>query len=180
MESNSEHIVQNDPVLDKTGLSRDRIREIFNEQVDKNYWNFYDERAHLEEMLNSRFNFYIAFYAAILAFATTCSSFLLASFVLAFGSIATFIITLATQRIYVKLLISLQVLYSLGENHCLPVTRLIMNYKTNHHATKRFKWLNKLALRGLDSNEYLGFSMQISGALFLFVLSIVVFILNFN
>lgn len=179
----NEYIVRTEKekeIFSKIGMHQEKIREIYKEQISNGYWNFYDERAHLEKMLDSRFNFYILFYTAILLLASNCPSYRLAALVFAFGTAITVIISLVTQRIYMKLNITLQILYALGENHCFPVIKSIMNYKRyGPDGTEQPKRSRSFIFFGLDSREYTGFAMQFFGIGMFAVFTVVAFLMSF-
>lgn len=102
----------------KLDMSNDEIREKYVQQRENKDWTLYSERAFIEQLLSTRFNYFIAslslFAAVVSRMESVTWSWILVLFC---GTIILVLMALAIYRIYVKLIIILKMLYQLEDYH---------------------------------------------------------------
>jgi hypothetical protein len=166
-------------VFKKLGFYPYQVSEILETQIKENYWNLYDERQLLEKLLMDRIHFFIIFFTADLLLASNCSRYWQTSAVFFFGACISFILALTTQRIYIKTHILVQMLYSLDENHCLPICGKVLKHKfdnTDHCNQCPFSIFNVIR-KGMNTTETNIIHLLLLCSFMLVFLSIITFIL---
>jgi len=103
--------------------SHSEIREAFEFQRTQNIgWTFYDEREHMENLLQSRFNFLITVYALFVSAIFTSDDQSSKLLCLIIGFIITSLIGITVYRAYLKFNVLLDILYNvLGDKHAAAI-----------------------------------------------------------
>jgi hypothetical protein len=164
-------------VFELIGMYPCEVEKILQKQLDGKFWTLYDERALLDSLLMHRIHFFILFFTADLLLANNCSTYLNAALALLFGSIISFILAITTQRIYFKLQIILQMLYSLGDEHCLPVTKKIYDHRSKKintsYISECIKKMELMIKGGVSLTGLYLVSVLVACSLLLFLLMII-------
>lgn len=102
-------------------LTEEEIREAFKKQKENDVWDFYKEREFMENLLSQRFNFLILMYAIFVSAFATIQGTTSKIIILAVGALVILFVGLTIYRGYVKLIISLKILYSLWDDHVFRI-----------------------------------------------------------
>lgn len=77
-------------------------------------WDMYDERAHVENLVNARLNFLVVFYSVIIAGVMAARSQVEQSIVLTLGTTIVIMSAIAVHRAHAKLDTILKIIYGKG------------------------------------------------------------------
>jgi hypothetical protein len=116
-------------------LKDERLQKAFEIQKEAG-WTFYHEREFMENLLQTRFNFLLAVYALFLnAFVQIKNNnFLLKLGVLCIGLVVIIIMGFTVYRIYTKVMILLNILRRLGDDHVFPLVDEIIKDREFSHS----------------------------------------------
>lgn len=102
-------------------ISKYKIRECFNKQKKEYNWTFFSERAFVEELFCTRFNYFIATVAFLSAAITQIKSMYTLLCVVFTSLIIITLMAFNIYRVYVKLIVLLKILYQLDDFNALNV-----------------------------------------------------------
>lgn len=86
-------------------------------------WTLFHEREFLENLLATRFNFFIAVFSLFLIAIAAVKSKTNTIIILSIGTLFLFCLWMTIFRIYTKLMVILTMLHHLGENHWFEIIR---------------------------------------------------------
>jgi hypothetical protein len=93
-------------------LSKKKIKRYFKAQK-KIGWDFYAERAFVENLFSQRFNYFLIVYSLFVTATATVKDEKSMTIVLILGILLTFTIWLTLYRAYIKLIVNLKILHNL-------------------------------------------------------------------
>lgn len=96
-------------------IPKDKIQESFYNQKKESGWTFFSERAFIEELFCTRFNYFIATVSLLSAAITQIKSIHILFYVVLVSLIIIILMALNIYRAYVKLIILLKILYQLDD-----------------------------------------------------------------
>ncbi|WP_294142628.1 hypothetical protein [uncultured Sanguibacteroides sp.] len=102
-------------------LSSEEIQASFEYQKDHNIWNFYNERAFLEQLFCTRFNYFLVMNGLFMGGALSASSQQNLIIILTIGFIFITLMSFVIYRAFIKLIIVLKIIYRLGDKHVFCV-----------------------------------------------------------
>jgi len=150
---------------DLKALTDEDVINAYKFQRENSDWTLYNERAFVENLLQTRFNFLITVYALFLVpfFGAKDPASKIVLFFL--GLIIVGIMGLAVYRAYVKFDIIMKMLYKLGDNHVLPLQ-------------KRETQKRKVAL--FNVNPFIGYVIPIVLFLSIIIMGILLFVFKLD
>lgn len=118
--------------------SKYKIKEYFDKQKREYNWTFFSERAFVEELFCTRFNYFIATVAFLSAAITQIKSMYTLLCVVFTSLIIITLMAFNIYRVYVKLIVLLKILYQLDDFNALNVvdkeikqTKNILSFPVN-------------------------------------------------
>lgn len=102
-------------------ISKDKIQESLDKQKKETNWTFFSERAFIEELFCTRFNYFIATVSLLSAAITQIRSIHILFYVVLVSLIIIILMALNIYRAYVKLIILLKILYQLDDYNALNI-----------------------------------------------------------
>lgn len=102
-------------------LKDDEIQKAFEFQKENNVWNFYNERAFIEQLLCTRFSYFLVTIGIFLGGALTTRSYTHLLIILSVGLVFISLMAIIIYRAFIKLIIILKMLYRLGDQHVFSV-----------------------------------------------------------
>ncbi len=145
----------------KLDMSNEEIREKYAQQRENKDWTLYSERAFIEQLFSTRFNYFIASLSLFAAVVSRMESVTLSWILVLFcGTTILILMALAIYRIYVKLIIILKILYQLEDYHVFQ-----MIYKE----TSKIERKNPLLV---PANSIIGVGIPFFGCLIFLIYSI--------
>lgn len=142
-------------------MSGDEIRKKYAQQRENKDWTLYSERAFIEQLFSTRFNYFIASLSLFAAVVSRMESVTLSWILVLFcGTIILILMTLAIYRIYVKLIIILKMLYRLEDYHVFPMI---------YRETNKIEGENRLLV---PANPIIGVGIPFLGCLIFLIYSI--------
>ena len=104
--------------------SRDRLGPV---------WDFSQERAFMETLAHQRFNFFLLFYAVIVAGALNCSSVSLCACIVTSGVLILILMALGMNLVFRKLRISIEEFLYKDESHPARIVHKINQRQNKMH-----------------------------------------------
>lgn len=95
--------------------SPEKIQEDYKRQKENGDWNIYSERAFMENLLCTRFNYFIGVFSLLMATSTQIKVPSTRGIMLFLFAVILTLMGLTVYRIYVKLLIILKIIYNLED-----------------------------------------------------------------
>lgn len=99
----------------------EEIRRRYELQKEHSDWTLYSERAFIEQLFSTRFNYFVATFSLLAAAVTRIGTPGLQLPALFVSAIILTLMSLAIYRVYVKLIIILKMLYQLDDYHVLKM-----------------------------------------------------------
>lgn len=93
----------------------EEIRRQYELQKEHNDWTLYQERAFIEQLFSTRFNYFVATFSLLAAAVTRIDALCLRLTALFVSAVILTLMSLVIYRIYVKLIIVLKMLYQLED-----------------------------------------------------------------
>lgn len=120
-------------------ISKDKIQESFYNQKNESGWTFFSERAFIEELFCTRFNYFIATVSLLSAAITQIKSIHILFYVVLVSLIIIILMAFNIYRAYVKMIILLKILYQLDDFNALNIVdkevkraENKLSFSTNH------------------------------------------------
>lgn len=105
-------------------LTDEKIQEIYRLQKESSpEWTLFHEREFIENLLATRFNFFIAVFSLFLVAVSTIQSVTNTIIVLSIAVLFLFCLWVTIFRIYTKLMVTLTLIYRLGKQQWFCIIR---------------------------------------------------------
>jgi len=102
-------------------FTAEEVKQLYEYQKKNNDWTFYEEKEHVENLLQTRFNFLITVYTLFLLPFFQVTDIASKVVILLLGLIIVGIMGLVVYRAYVRTDVILKILHRLDEHHVLLI-----------------------------------------------------------
>lgn len=107
----------------KYPVDSDEVQEAYEFQLKHSDWTFYREREFVEYILSQRFNYLVLLYSLFLTAFSMIEGTKNKIIILAIGLFVVSLMGITIYRVYVKLMINLEILDHLGDMHAFQFIR---------------------------------------------------------
>lgn len=104
-------------------IQKDEIRKAYKFQLNNSDWTFYSEREFVENVLSQRFNYLVLLYSLFISAFVVIDGETNKNILLLLGFFIVSLMGITIYRVYVKLMINLEILDSLEEMHAFHFIR---------------------------------------------------------
>ena len=118
--------------MKKSLLKEAEVRKAYKFQLKNSDWTFYSEREFVEYILSQRFNYLVVLYSLFITAFTMIGGEKNKIIVLSLEFLIVSMMSLTIYRVYVKLMLNLEILDKLGDMHAFHFIRTKANQNKWH------------------------------------------------